>query len=152
MLKDHQSVMLIHADTEAYAAKMATMNFALTYAYRPNYPPFSIVAETLTEKIRQVILRVEIFEIMPEFVREICAGVTAKFDGNDKIKPQIDAVTEIYSDLLNYVMEWHLRQEIVKKAAERVLEILTAYRKSIDNLKEDSEIKHCGKICKNSLK
>ena len=27
VLKDHQSVMLIHADTEAYAAKMATMNF-----------------------------------------------------------------------------------------------------------------------------
>ena len=27
ILKDHQSVMLIHADTKAYAAKMATMNF-----------------------------------------------------------------------------------------------------------------------------
>ncbi len=144
-----------HADAlKIYSSFIDAENLHGLYnLYKESYPPFSIVAETLTEKIRQVILRVEIFEVMPNFLREICAEVTKKFNGNDKIKPYFDAVTEIYSNLFSYVLEGHLRQEIVKKAAaERVLEILNAYRKSIDNLKEDAEIARCGKICKNSLK
>ena len=133
--------------------------------YKICYPPFNIVAETLTEKIRQVILRVEIFEVMPNFLRGICAEASAEETptetvfvlsiptNEDTISQHIDAVTEIYSNLFNYALEGHLRQEIVKKAAaERVLEILNAYRKSIGNLKEDAEIARCGKICKNSLK
>ena len=167
-----------HADAlKIYSSFIDAENLHGLYnLYKESYPPFSIVAETLTEKIRQVILRVEIFEVMPNFLREICAEVTKKFNGNDKIKPYFDAVTEIYSNLFSYVLEGHLRQEIVKKAAaERVLEILTTYRKSLDNIKIDpcvkgsslpemreskelnniqiqGEIARCGKICKNSLK
>lgn len=167
-----------HADAlKIYSSFIDAENLHGLYnLYKESYPPFSIVAETLTEKIRQVILRVEIFEIMPDFVRGICAEVTKKFNGNDKVKTYFDAVTEIYSNLFSYVLEGHLRQEIVKKAAaERVLEILTTYRKSLDNIKIDpcvkgsclaemreskelnniqiqGEIARCGKICKNSLK
>ena len=142
----------------------------LNSANKEVYPPFSLVTETLTEKIRQVILRIELFETMPDFVRAVCEypkvnGATTHVFRiyNDEISES--AVTEpisdeTISDLVSYVLDGHLRQEIVKKtAAERVLEILTSYRNSLnetqtnsDSANIDENIKRFGKICKSKLK
>lgn len=64
----------------------------LNFAREEYYPPFNLVAEILTEKIRQVILRVEIFELMPNFVHGVCAG-------EKDFSPQIKTASEIILDL-----------------------------------------------------
>lgn len=103
----------------------------LSFAREEYYPPFSLVVEILTEKIRQILLRVELFEVMPDFVCGACAG-------EKDFSPQVKTASEIILDLVGYVLDGHFRQEIVKKtAAERVLEILKSYRASLENIQEE---------------
>ena len=103
----------------------------LNFAREEYYPPFSLVVEILTEKIRQILLRVELFEVMPDFVCGACAG-------EKDFSPQVKTASEIILDLVSYVLDGHFRQEIVKKtAAERVLEILKSYRASLENIQEE---------------
>ncbi|MBQ7629206.1 MAG: hypothetical protein IJS81_03190 [Selenomonadaceae bacterium] len=107
-----------------------------------NYPSFALVTEILTEKIRQEILKVELFEIMPDFVRDVCAELNRP-NKISELQYKSKIVLMIL-ELFNYTLEGHLRKKsgdltIAQKVLEKICVYSENLRKS-ENL-SDADLK-----------
>ena len=102
-------------------------------------PPFEVVVETLTEKVRGVLLKVEFFELQPDFVREACAAFELKFDFRAEFLKQLHladrAAKNFLVELVRYVKAGHLQAKIGDNTAARIaLAQLQNYREAVANL------------------
>ena len=130
---------------EATALKkslLSVSNLSTLYALKnETRPPFDLVAEVLTEKVRQVLLQVEFFELQPEFVKSACVALNLKFEFEGEYLKQFrqhDKVTQkIILNLVRFVKAGHLQkrqQEDSPTLAEIVLEHLQNYRYAMAEL------------------
>ncbi len=102
-------------------------------------PPFEVVVETLTEKVRGVLLKVEFFELQADFVREACAAFELKFDFRAEFLKQLHladrAAKNFLVELVRYVKAGHLQTKIGDNTAARIaLAQLQNYREAVANL------------------
>ena len=86
-------------------------------------PPFETVTEILTEKVRQMLHKVEFFELQPEFVRKACAAL------NMTDRP----AQKVLEEMIRYVKAGHLQKKVSENltAAELALNHLQTYRESV---------------------
>lgn len=116
----------------------------LTEAVAETRPPFETVTEILTEKVRQVLLKVEFFELQPEFVRSACAALNQKFEFRSEYLRQfhiIDhAAQKVLGNLIRYVKAGHLQKKVNESitAAEIALNHLQSYREEVAALYKKS--------------
>ena len=116
----------------------------LTELLAETRPPFETVTETLTEKVRQVLLKVEFFELQPEFVRAACAALNQKFEFRSEYLRQfhiIDhAAQKVLANLIRYVKAGHLQKKVNETltAAEIALNHLQSYREEVAGLYKKS--------------
>ena len=111
----------------------------LAELYAEVRPPFEVVVETLTEKVRAVLLKVEFFELQANFVREACAAFVLKFDINSEFLKQLHladrAAKNFLVELVRYVKAGHLQTKIGESTAARIaLAQLQNYREAVANL------------------
>lgn len=135
-----------HADAlNIYERLMHTENLQdLNSANEKIYPPFMLITETLVLKIRKVILKVEIFEKMPNFIRAVCEPIrtTLSSGHHEKIRTSDRKTRKVILDLIEYVQKNHLRKKLGDTtAAELALKIFQAYRKSLQILSEEKKFK-----------
>ena len=84
------------------------------------FPSFNLVTEVLTEKVRRELVKVEFFEIMPDFVRTFSEYYkeTKEFDhshttaASENVKLQLIKVLDFVSYLTEYTLEGHLRKKV----------------------------------------
>ena len=116
----------------------------LTELVAETRPPFETVTELLTEKVRQVLLKVEFFELQPEFVRSACAALNQKFEFRSEYLRQfhiIDrAAQKVLANLIRYVKAGHLQKKVNETltAAEIALNHLQSYREEVAGLYKKS--------------
>lgn len=116
----------------------------MTELLTDNRPPFETVTEILTEKVRQVLLKVEFFELQPEFVRNACAALNQKFEFRSEYLRQFHIVDnfakKILVNLIRYVKAGHLQKKVneLTTAAELVLNHLQVYREEVAGLYKNS--------------
>ncbi|MBQ3443404.1 MAG: hypothetical protein IJG33_09185 [Selenomonadaceae bacterium] len=116
----------------------------LTELLAETRPPFETVTELLTEKVRQVLLKVEFFELQPEFVRSACAALNQKFEFRSEYLRQfhiIDhAAQKVLANLIRYVKAGHLQKKVNETltAAEIALNHLQSYREEVAALYKKS--------------
>lgn len=116
----------------------------LTELLAETRPPFETVTELLTEKVRQVLLKVEFFELQPEFVRSACAALNQKFEFRSEYLRQfhiIDhAAQKVLANLIRYVKAGHLQKKVNETltAAEIALNHLQSYREEVAGLYKKS--------------
>ena len=116
----------------------------LTELLAETRPPFETVTEILTEKVRQVLLKVEFFELQPQFVRSACAALNQKFEFRSEYLRQfhiIDrAAQKVLANLIRYVKAGHLQKKVNETltAAEIALNHLQSYREEVAGLYKKS--------------
>ena len=116
----------------------------LTETLADTQPPFDTVTEILTEKIRQVLLKVEFFELQPEFVRKACAAVNLKYEFRSEYLKQfhiVDHVAQkVIANLIRYVKAGHLQKKVSENltAAELALAHLQNYREAVADVYKNS--------------
>ena len=116
----------------------------LTELLAETRPPFETVTELLTEKVRQVLLKVEFFELQPQFVRSACAALNQKFEFRSEYLRQfhiIDrAAQKVLANLIRYVKAGHLQKKVNETltAAEIALNHLQSYREEVAGLYKKS--------------
>ena len=123
----------------AEALMQTTSLKRLTELHAEVRPPFEVVVETLTEKVRAVLLKVEFFELQPDFVREACAALVLKFDFNSEFLKQLHLADRVAKnflvELVRYVKAGHLQTKIGDTNAARIaLAQLQNYREAVANL------------------
>ena len=101
----------VRADLESFHEDALTLKASLmktsglmrlTETLAETQPPFETVTEILTEKVRQILLKVEFFELQPEFVRKACAALTLKFDFRSE-----------------YLKQFHIADRVAQKFLEK---------------------------------
>ena len=144
----------IRADLKHFHADALTLNKNLTAIDKlenvrfETLPPFALVTELLTEKIRQLLLKVELFEVMPDFVRGACAALNSDGkDGSDfnsvlqlvfvsddnsaQVSPK-EKINTLISELIDYVAEGHLREKSGDlTVAEKMLDKICVYKENL---------------------
>jgi len=116
----------------------------LTETLADTQPPFDTVTEILTEKIRQVLLKVEFFELQPEFVRKACTAVNLKYEFRSEYLKQfhiVDRVAQkVIANLVRYVKAGHLQKKVSENltAAELALAHLQNYREAVADVYKNS--------------
>ena len=123
----------------AEALMQTTSLMRLTELNAEARPPFEVVVETLTEKIRRVLLKVEFFELQPDFVREACAALVLKFDFNSEFLKQLHLADRVAKnflvELVRCVKAGQLQKKIGDTNAARIaLAQLQNYREAVANL------------------
>lgn len=117
----------------------------LTEAVAETRPPFETVTEILTEKVRQVLLKVEFFELQPEFVRKACEALNQKFEFRSEYLRQFHTVDnfakKILVNLIRYVKAGHLQKKVneLTTTAEIALNHLQVYREDVAGLYKNSQ-------------
>ena len=116
----------------------------LTELVAETRPPFETVTELLTEKVRQVLLKVEFFELQPEFVRAACAALNQKFEFRSEYLRQFhiidSAAQKVLANLIQYVKAGHLQKKVNENltTAEIALNHLQSYREEVAALYKES--------------
>ena len=138
----------IRESLENFHADALTLNKNLTAIDKlenvrcETLPPFALVTELLTEKIRREISKVDLFEVMPDFVRDLCEAlkkVCVEPDVISNVNRMHLKIKEKILDLAEYTVKNHLRKEVYGSTiAARILDKICTYNES---LTENSDIK-----------
>lgn len=143
------NVKVIRADLESFHEDALTLKASLlktsglmrlTEELKYSRPPFETVTEILTEKVRQMLLKVEFFELQPEFVRKACAALTLKFEFRSEYLKQFHMVDrpaqKVLEEMIRYVKAGHLQKKVSENltAAELALNHLQTYRESVSEI------------------
>ena len=147
------NVKAVRADLESFHEDALTLKetlmktsglMRLTESLADTRPPFDTVTEILAEKIRQVLLKVEFFELQPEFVRKACAAVNLKYEFRSEYLKQfhiVDRVAQkVLANLIRYVKAGHLQKKVSENltAAELALARLQNYREAVADVYKNS--------------